>query len=154
MPSSGEQSHILFLNTSSLGFIGSWYSKQTKLGLLSLPIPTRTTTASPSPILLRFCPIQDEPAEVCSRPCRPCLCTHPSRFQPLSGRSASKEFADPRSRVCGVSPGEQFGSRARPQYYLHTATPAREGKTKSPGQAGHSHEHSLLTGTPLFGITF
>ena len=105
---------------------------------MSLPIPTRTTSLSSSSILLSFCPIQDEPGEVCSRPCRPCLCTRPSRFQPLSGRSASREFSGLKSRACGVSPGGRLGSRARLQSYLHIATPAREGKTKSPGQAGHT----------------
>ena len=86
----------------------------------------------------QLCPIQDEPGEVCSRPCRPCLYTRPSRFQPLSGRSASREFSGLKSRACGVSPGGQLGSRARPQFYLHIATPAKEGKTKLPGQAGHT----------------
>lgn len=114
--------------------------------LYLFPFPTTPTTSSSfiCPSSVQF---HDKPGEVCSRPSRPCLYTHPSRFRPLSEHCTSRHKADPRHRACGVSLGEQSGTRARPLFSLHTAIPAREGKKNHLSRLGPMADkwHSLQT---------
>ena len=121
---------LLVLSTQTLmlglGFTAFRLGVARLLCLFPFPTITTATSSSSIPAASAQCPVQ--PGEVCSRPCRPCLCAHPSRFRPLAGRYASREDSGPRHRACGVSPGGPPGSRARPLFCLRTATPARRRK--------------------------